>query len=114
MSTPTFAESLSSVLSDIGTILSSMFQWISNVFNAVRVWRFALGVVAVYFGGWGILIGAASLLIHLASLRCLDVCYLTPWPSPRGLLRRRIIKEKREDEGRWTNNKKEDKTPKND
>ena len=35
MNTPTFADQLASVLSDIGTILTSMFSWISNVFSAV-------------------------------------------------------------------------------
>ena len=65
--------------------------------NAVRVWRFGLGIVSCFFGGWGILAGTALLLIHLASLRCLDVCYLTPWPGPRGILRRRMKEEKNRD-----------------
>ena len=65
--------------------------------NAVRVWRFALVVTAAFLGGWGILGLMAVLVIHLASLRCLDVCYMTPWPSPRGILRRRIREEKSRD-----------------
>lgn len=65
--------------------------------NAVRVWRFALVVTADFLGGWGILGLMAVLVIHLASLRCLDVCYLTPWPGPRGILRRRIREEKSRD-----------------
>lgn len=65
--------------------------------NAVRVWRFALVVTAAFLGGWGILGLMAVLVIHLASLRCLDVCYLTPWPGPRGILRRRIREEKSRD-----------------
>ncbi len=65
--------------------------------NAVRVCRFALGIAAAVFGGWGVLTGLAALLIHLASLRCLDVCYLTPWPASRGLLRRRLKREVQRD-----------------
>ena len=32
---PTFAELLGSILTDIGTVLSSMFGWISHVFTAI-------------------------------------------------------------------------------
>ena len=35
MSTPTFAELLSDLLTQIGTVLSSMFSWISYVFTAI-------------------------------------------------------------------------------
>ena len=62
--------------------------------NAIRVWRFALTVVASVFGGWGVAVGVAVLIIRLAALRCLDVCYLTPWPGRRGILRGRLQKEK--------------------
>jgi spore germination protein KA len=62
--------------------------------NAVRVCRFGLALVAALAGGWGIMTGMVILIIHLASLRCLDVCYLTPWPGRRGILRRRIKEEK--------------------
>ena len=65
--------------------------------NAVRVWRFGLGIVASFFGGWGILVATAALLIHLASLRCLDVCYLSPLPGTRGFLRYRLKREKHRD-----------------
>lgn len=66
--------------------------------NAIRVWRFAFVIAASVCGGWGILAGLAAMLIRLASLRCLDVCYLTPWPAGRGILRRRLRKEKARDE----------------
>ncbi len=65
--------------------------------NAVRICRFALALTASFFGGLGILGGLAVLLIHLACLRCLDVCYLTPCPGSRGILRRRIREEKYRD-----------------
>lgn len=65
--------------------------------NAVRVCRFGLGVLACILGGWGIALGALVLFLHLATLRCLDVCYLTPWPGGRSVLRRRVEKEKRRD-----------------
>jgi len=65
--------------------------------NAVRVCRFALGILAAWFGGWGVLAGLAVLVIHLASLRCLNICYLNPWPGSRGILRKRVFKEKTRD-----------------
>lgn len=61
--------------------------------NAVRVCRFALAATASLFGGWGILAALVVLVIHLASLRCLGICYLTPHAGRRGILRRRIKKE---------------------
>ena len=65
--------------------------------QAVRVWRFALTAAAALFGLWGIAGGAALLTAHLASLKCLGVPYLAPFPSPRGLLRRRLKHEKSRD-----------------
>ena len=65
--------------------------------NAVRVWRFLLAITASLLGGWGIAGMAAVLLLHLASLRCLDVAYLTMYPGGRGILRRRLTKETNRD-----------------
>lgn len=65
--------------------------------QAVRVWRFGLSVLAMLTGLWGVGIGAAVLLIHLASLRCLGICYLTPVPGNRGVLRRRLKHQKQRD-----------------
>lgn len=65
--------------------------------NAMRVWRFALVIVAAYLGGWGVVAAVTVLLVRLATLRCLDVCYLTLWPGGRGILRKRISREKDRD-----------------
>lgn len=65
--------------------------------NGIRVWRFGLGIVSALFGGWGILIAVVALLLHLGTLRCLDVCYLTPFPAQRGILRSRLTKKKQRD-----------------
>ena len=77
--------------------------------NAIRVWRFALATAASFIGGWGILIGAAALILRLATLKCLDICYLTPWPAGRGILRRRIKKEQGRDENLHPEDKKNQK-----
>lgn len=61
--------------------------------NGVRVWRFAIGVGASLAGLWGIGVVAAALVIHLASLRCLGVPYILPWPGGRGILRKRLKEE---------------------
>lgn len=61
--------------------------------QAIRVWRFFLGVLAMWIGVPGILAGCALLLIHLGRLKCLGVSYLVPFPAGRGILRRRLVKE---------------------
>jgi len=65
--------------------------------QAIRVWRFGFGLLAMILGLWGVGIGAVILLMHLASLRCLGICYLTPVPGNRGVLRRRLKNQKRRD-----------------
>ncbi len=65
--------------------------------NAVRVWRFGLTLAAACLGIWGILAGVAVMLVHLAGLRSLGICYLTPWAGGRGILRRRMNREKQRD-----------------
>ncbi|MBQ7001743.1 MAG: spore germination protein [Oscillospiraceae bacterium] len=65
--------------------------------QAVRVWRFGIGILAMLGGMWGVLLGVGILAIHLASLKCLGVSYLTPIPGGRGLLRRRLKNQKLRD-----------------
>ena len=63
--------------------------------NAVRVWRFGIGALSALMGGWGILLGVALLLIHLGSLKCLDVPFLRfTTGKNRNLLRHRLKNQK--------------------
>ena len=66
--------------------------------NAIRIWRFALGVAAAIGGIWGLVLAVAALVLHLAGLKCLDVAYILPWPRGRGILRKRLRREKGRDE----------------
>lgn len=61
--------------------------------NAVRLWRFAMGVAATFGGLWGMGVVLAVLIIHLARLKCLGVPYARLWPGGRGILRRRLNRE---------------------
>ena len=63
--------------------------------NAIRICRFAIAALAAALGGWGVAVGLVLLLIHLGSLKCLDVPYLRIRTGQnRGLLRCRLKKQK--------------------
>lgn len=67
--------------------------------NAVRIWRFGIGLLSALLGGWGIASGVAILLIHLAMLKCLDVPYLRfTTGKNRTILRYRLKNQKFRDE----------------
>ena len=61
--------------------------------TAVRVCRFALTVLASFWGLRGIVAGLVFLLLHLCSLKSLGLPYCIP--LEHSLLRRRLFKEKR-------------------
>lgn len=65
--------------------------------QAIRVWRFAIGVLGMLWGIIGVLIGVVLLLTHLAKLKSFGVQYMHPFPGGSGLVRRRLKYEKRRD-----------------
>jgi spore germination protein KA len=62
---------------------------------AVRLCRFLLAIFAAILGMWGILLGLAILVVHLASLRSMGVAYLRIFRS--AFLRTRLKKNIRRD-----------------
>lgn len=63
--------------------------------QAIRLWRFALGVAAAIAGGWGIAVGVALLLIHVCTLRSMGVPYLRVHRN--AFLRKKLKDQKRRD-----------------
>lgn len=66
--------------------------------EAIRVCRFGLGVLAAFFGFWGIAAGLIGVFWHLSTIRCLGVPYLQWSPAGRGILRKRLKHQKRRDD----------------
>ena len=65
--------------------------------QAVRVWRFGIGILGMAWGMPGVILGIGILTVHLGTIRSLGVPYLIPTPAGRGILRRRLIQEKERD-----------------
>ena len=60
--------------------------------EAVRVWRFGLGILGAVAGLFGVTLGLIGLAIHLGGLNSLGVPYLSPFQGSQknGILRRRM------------------------
>ncbi len=65
--------------------------------NALRIWRFAIAALGAVGALFGVTVGGILLLIHLSTLKSLDVPYLTPLSSGEnpGILRGRLQKRER-------------------
>lgn len=59
--------------------------------QAIRLWRFGIGILAVFLGAWGVGLGVALLVLRLAYLKSLGVPYLLVTAGKnRGILRARL------------------------
>lgn len=52
--------------------------------GALRIWRFLLAVLASAIGLFGMVLGSAALIYHLAGIESFGVSYLSPFASNRG------------------------------
>jgi len=52
--------------------------------GALRIWRFLLAVFASIAGLFGLVVGVAALICHLASIESFGVAYLTPFAANAG------------------------------
>ena len=59
--------------------------------NAVRIWRFGLGVVASLFGLWGLGVGLLLMTVHLITLKSLGVPYIR---IGKGVIRHRLTRNR--------------------
>ena len=67
--------------------------------DGIRVWRFGLAVLSAKAGLLGLSLGLGGLVLHLAKLRSLDVCYLAPFDGTegKGILRKRVPQDRLRD-----------------
>lgn len=67
--------------------------------DGIRVWRFGLAVLSAKAGLLGLSLGLGGLVLHLAKLRSLDVCYLAPFDGTegKGILRKRVSQDRLRD-----------------
>lgn len=65
--------------------------------QAVRVWRFGISILAIPLGILGVVLGIGVLVLHLAMIKSMGISYLIPTPAGRGILRRRLFREKARD-----------------
>jgi len=63
--------------------------------NAVRVWRFGLGILGALFGMPGVAGGVLLLLVHLWSLKCLGVRYIRIQRGKNKVLLRHRLKNQK-------------------
>lgn len=63
--------------------------------QAVRLWRFVIGLAAAIFGIWGVAAGIAYLVLHLCKLRSLDVPYLHVNHFIRKRLKKQVWRNRR-------------------
>ena len=55
--------------------------------NALRLWRFLLAILASVGGLFGLALGCAALIVHLAGLESFGVPYLAPFTTGAGASR---------------------------
>lgn len=96
---------LKGLLTDIGTeelghlemVGTIVHQLTRNLSDAVRIWRFALAILAGAGGLFALTAGGIALLIHLSGLTSLDVSYLAPFSDARArraVLRPLLVRQK--------------------
>lgn len=64
--------------------------------EAVRIWRFGIGILGAFGGLFGVTVGAIALVVHLSNLESMGVAYLAPlsYGTAPELIRARLITQK--------------------